>query len=154
MYLFLVCVCVHMQYFGFKSDVQVHAGHVHKKIWQKFDFVEGFCSFVILLYFKAICFVYLQSLYWHGLISFFTMLCNQLKQLLKCNASQILMLFTKGSLQETGKVEALTDEVQYRDALVPTEDAALVPHASSMLFDDGEVNCSPYLSQIYKQTIA
>jgi len=48
------------------------------------------------------------------------------------------MLFTKGSLQETGKVEALTDEIQYRDALVPTEDAAFVPHASSMLFDDGE----------------
>jgi len=30
----------------------------------------------------------------------------------------------------------------------------LVPLASSVLFDDGEVNCSPYLSWIYKQTIA
>jgi len=30
----------------------------------------------------------------------------------------------------------------------------LVSHASSVLFDDGEVNCSPYLSRIYKQTIA
>jgi len=30
----------------------------------------------------------------------------------------------------------------------------LVPRASSVLFDDGEVNCSPYLSRIYKQTIA
>jgi len=30
----------------------------------------------------------------------------------------------------------------------------LVPHARSVLFDDGEVNCSPYLSWIYKQTIA
>jgi len=29
----------------------------------------------------------------------------------------------------------------------------LVPCASSMLFDDGEVNCSPYSSWIYKQTI-
>jgi len=29
-----------------------------------------------------------------------------------------------------------------------------MPRAHSMLFDDGKVNCSPYLSWIYKQTIA
>jgi len=29
----------------------------------------------------------------------------------------------------------------------------LVLGASSMLFDDCEVNCNPYLSRIYKQTI-
>jgi len=33
----------------------------------------------------------------------------------------------------------------------------LVPHASGVLFDDGKVHCrvyDPWLSQIYKQTIA
>ena len=30
----------------------------------------------------------------------------------------------------------------------------LVPRARSVLFDDGKVNCSLYLSRIYKQTIA